>query len=424
MIKKFFDLPIWTRLTLFFVFLIFIGVSTYLTFYSLNGGQSANPSSSAKEDIVGSSTSSPNNPISDTKGNTKKDAGKEVTKNTTPIQTSPKVGQTAPKIPYYRASIPYWDQGAAFASFEKNANLFNFVTVFWYTLRRDGSIRKYTYAVEDAQIINFAHTNSVKVFGLIANLPDEDEGGSWDSERIDKVISTKSARSSHIADIVSLTQRMGFDGISIDYEELETYQKDSFTLFIKELASALHEKGKLLGVAIHPKSGEGKPQENNGSAAQDLVPISQAGDQLYFMTYGEHWDDSVAGPIASVSWVKNVINYAISIGVPREKIFMGVPLYGLDWPKNGSSYGTAKGLTYSEVAGLINQYKPTLIVDTAEGSAHFTYESSGQSHEVWFENYQTVLPKLEFAKSLGISATFWRLGGEDPLVWTTAAQFH
>ena len=421
MTKIFIKLPKWLQFTLFIMLLIIIFLSAYLIFYSLNDGKPARSSPALKEGTISASTLSPNNPIHDTNETDKKENSQKVNNNNSPIQTNAKIEETYSKILYYRASIPYWDQTAAFASFNQNVHLFNFVTVFWYTLSRDGGVRKYTYATEDPQIINFAHANGVKVFGLIANLPDE--GGGWDSERVNKVISTKSARGNHIADIISLAERMNFDGISIDYEKLETYQKDNFTAFIKELAPALHEKGKLLGVAIHPKSGEGKPQEDNGSAAQDLVPISLAADQLYFMTYGEHWDESLPGPIASLSWVRNVINYALSISVPREKIFMGVPLYGLDWPKNGSSYGTAKGLTYSEVAGLINQYKPTLVVDTAEGSAHFTYESSGQTHEVWFENYQTLQPKLEFAKSLGISTTFWRLGGEDPQVWTTAKQF-
>ena len=102
---------------------------------------------------------------------------------------------------------------------------------------------------------------------------------------------------------------------------------------------------------------------------------------------------------------------------------MGIPLCGLDWPKIGSSYGTATGLTYSEVSSLIDQYKPEVTINPKDSTASFTYIKGGQSHEVWFENYQTVLPKLEFAKSLGISVTFWRLGGEDPQVWTTVAQF-
>lgn len=422
MTKFFLKLPRWMQFIVAIILLLIVFLSFYLICHSINSQDPARLSQAQKESTVSANTLSPNNPIHDMDTN-KKDNSQKIEKNTNPVQNNIQVQSPYLKIPSFRASIPYWDQGRAFTSFSQNTHLFNFVTVFWYTLRVDGSVRKYTYAVEDAQIINFAHVRTVKVFGLIANLPDEDEGGSWDSERVDKVIGTKSARSKHIAEIVSLAERMNFDGISIDYEELETYQKDNFTNFIKELALALHEKGKLLGVAIHPKSGEGKPNEDNGSAAQDLVPISQAGDQLYFMTYGEHWDESAPGSIASLSWVKKVINYAISIGVSREKIFMGLPLYGLDWPKSGSSYGTAKGLTYSEVAGLISQYKPTLVVDTAEGTAHFTYTSSGQTHEVWFENYQTVEPKLEFAKSLGVSATFWRLGGEDPQVWTTVAQY-
>ncbi|MEX0621844.1 MAG: glycosyl hydrolase family 18 protein [Candidatus Woykebacteria bacterium] len=418
MIRKIAALPKRLKFLLLVVSVVFLLALTVIAIHLLGNKEPTDQPSDPKRDVIGASTLSPNSPISERRADQTK-----LNEGITSIKSSIKAEKFVLKILYYRASIPYWDQQRAFASFRENVSSFDYLTLFWYTLRADGSIRKYIYAVEDKTIIDFAHKNGVKVFGLIANLPDEDEGGSWDSDRVAKVIGSSSARASHINNIVNLAEKMNFDGISIDYEELETSQKNNFTIFIRDLASALHKKGKLLGLAIHPKTSEGKPSEDNGSAAQDLLALSLAADQLYFMAYGEHWDDSDAGPIAGVPWVSRVINYALSIGVPRKKIFMGVPLYGLDWPKNGAGYGTANGLTYSEVASLLKTYNPKVSIDTIEGAAHFTYKSGGKTHEVWFENYQSIQPKLSFAKSLGISATFWRLGGEDPRIWPTLSSF-
>ena len=45
-----------------------------------------------------------------------------------------------------------------------------------------------------------------------------------------------------------------------------------------------------------------------------------------FMTYDEHYPGGTAGPIASISWVENVVKYAITV-IPREKIMLGVAAY-------------------------------------------------------------------------------------------------
>ena len=312
--------------------------------------------------------------------------------------------------------IPFWDQANAFASFQKNVGVFTHISLFWYSLKADGSVKKYTYAKEDKNIINYAHANGVKVFALVANLPDEDEGGDWDYKRVDKVIDSSFARRKHITDLVALTKRLGVDGINIDYEAMRVYQKDNFTLFIKELSVSLHKNGKILAVALHPKESEGDPEYSNGSQAQDWRALSKYADQMHLMTYDEHWITSSAGPIASVPWVKIILTYAKK-QIPLEKLFAGIPLYGYDW----GSDSRAKGLTYTDVKGLIKKYNPKVLIDQKTKSKHFGYrDSSGVSHTVWFEDKDTFVAKLNLFNNLGIDKlAFWRLGKEDSRVWTT-----
>ncbi len=311
-------------------------------------------------------------------------------------------------------SIPFWDQTAAFASYKKNAGLFKFISLFWYSLRADGSIRKYIYAAADKSIISYAHSHGTKVLLLVANLPDEDEGGDWDYKRVDKVISSETARQKHIVDLVALAKKLSVDGISIDYEALKAYQKDNFTTFIKELSEALHGKGKILSVALHAKIREGDPAYSNGSQAQDWGELSKYADQLHLMTYEEHWSSSSPGPSASVDWVRSILNYAITL-IPKEKLFAGVPLYGYDWPESGK----AAGLTYQDVLALIKKHRPTILWDEKSKSHYFIYKTAGATHTVWYEDADSFTAKLALFKELGIyNLEFWRLGHEDPNVWT------
>lgn len=311
--------------------------------------------------------------------------------------------------------IPFWDQDTAFASFKRNVGIFDYVSVFWYLLRSDGSIRKYIYAFEDPSLISYAHANNVKVLALVANLPDEDDRGDWDYLRVDNVISSSSARKKHVTDLVNLAKAKKFDGINIDYEALKGYQKENFTLFIKELSVQLHKNNLILAVALHPKPKENDPAYSNGSQAQDWKELSKYADQLHVMTYEEHWETSVPGPIASIPWVKSILTYTKKM-IPEEKLFTGIPLYGYDW---GGS-GNAIGLNYIGILNLINKYNPKINWENTAKTLFFTYKNGSTNHTVWYEENSSFKAKLSLFNNMGLSNfAFWRLGGEDGRVWNT-----
>lgn len=317
--------------------------------------------------------------------------------------------------------IPYWDRENSLATFKENVELFEYISVFWYRLDQNGNIKTYDDASEDRAIIDFAHKHNVKVLAAIANLPDYLEGGDWDYKRVDKVISSVAARKAHIQALVELAAEHNFDGINIDYEALKRNQRENFTAFIEELAQALHEKGKLLGVAIHPKTSENNPAQDNGSAAQDWRKLSESADQLYFMTYSEHYRESFPGPNASPTWVDKILNYAVNeVKVPRGKIFMGIPFYGHEWVQNrfGLYRGVDDDLTFNKAISLSKRWEAEILFDKISQTPYLAYERGDETHIAWFENAESLKAKLELGEKYNISnLAFWRLGGEDPEVW-------
>jgi spore germination protein len=207
----------------------------------------------------------------------------------------------------------------------------------------------------------------------------------------------------------------GFDGINIDYEALRRNQKNQFTQFIQLLGERLDEEDKLLGVAIHPKTGENKPDEANGSQAQDLAALGEASDHLYLMTYDEHNDSSVPGAISSLDWTEEVVTYALSQGVSSEKLFLGVPLYGYEW---NLSSGSARGLEYTEVLPLTQGV--SLRTDSASLEKTFSYQRGASTFEVWYNDADSVAGKAKLAADMGLKGiALWRLGREDPNIWPT-----
>lgn len=314
-----------------------------------------------------------------------------------------------------RGSIPYWDQKNAVLSFTKNISAFDQIALFWYFVTAEGEIQKYRYTVEDSSIIDTAHRENIKVSVLIANLPEQ---GTWDSKRVEKVIGDNEKRAKHIGDIERLLSRLDADGVTIDYEEVASPQRENFSLFIDELSQKLHEHGKFVGVALHPKLGSRRDERY---AFQDWQALAKSADYLYIMAYGEHYDEGEAGPIASLPWVSKIVDMVEEENIPKHKVILGIPLYGYDWNKDTDE--AAAGLTYQDVQRLIRRFEPNLLYDEEVRSPHFIYETRGQTHEVWYEDVRSVEAKVVLAKRSGLGGiTFWRLGGEDPEIWEILPQ--
>ena len=318
------------------------------------------------------------------------------------------------------ASIPSWDQERAMDSFTQHVDQVDYVSFFWYYLDSMGNVRTYRNANVDRSAIEYAHRHDVKVFPIITNLDDDNsDEENWDTSRVNTVIKTEEDRQQHINDLLELTERMDFDGISIDYELLEASQREDFTIFIRELADALHARNKLLGVAIHGRTSDA--QRDNGAVAQDLEAIAKSADHLYFMTYLEHTTSSQPGPAGSMDWIENVMKYAIEEqGVPREKIFLGIGLVGLIWQRNedGRYSGIENDVTYDEVQAIMRQYGAQAEWDERAESPYFQFQAEDGEHVVWFENAESVKERIELAERLGLGGAFlWRLGGEDPAIW-------
>lgn len=327
--------------------------------------------------------------------------------------------------------IPYWDQKEAWESFHDNVDLIDYVSMFWYHLGPDGAIRKYKHAHADQEMIKHAQDHGVKVFALVANLPDDqrkdDRERDWDRVRVELVIGSAERRQEHIDALMELTDRMGFDGINIDYEALPGSLRSEFTHFIKELGAALHKRGKLLAVALHPKVGEGIGEWDNGSHAQDWDALPKYADQLHLMSYGEHDSSTRPGPIASLDWLTPILRYARETRkIPSDSLFMGIPLYAEAWEAHGKGrYRAATKLsTYTDVRRAVAEYGVESDWDERSSSPFLRFKSKqGRDRVVWFEDGTSVGEKLALAKKFGVcNVGLWRLGGEDPSAWEVLRQ--
>ena len=101
--------------------------------------------------------------------------------------------------------------------------------------------------------------------------------------------------------------------------------------------------------------------------------------------------DRAVAPLANV---RRVVDYAVS-EIPPEKIDLGIPNYGYDWPLpfvRGETAATTIGNV--EAVRLAVSYNAVIQFDETAQSPYFYYENEGITHEVWFEDVRSIHAKL------------------------------
>jgi len=302
--------------------------------------------------------------------------------------------------------LPWYDQDQGFEVLKNNRDKISTVKPFWYQVKKDGSLKKFSGA-EDEEIINFAKENNIQLVPTITN-----ECEPYESE---KMLKSKTARAKNIENILELVVANDYDGIEVNYECLSDKSLRSiYSNFISQLSDRLHEKGKILSSAVHAKTND--QGEWEGAFIQDWKILGKKCDQIKIMTYDYHWSTSEAGNIAPISWMREVLDYAVKV-LPRDKIYLGIHFYGYDWQGE-----EARDLTYSDVLELIERYKPKIKL-SKEKEKYFVYNEGGEKHKVYFADHETIIPRIELVSKYKIAGIgIWRIGQEDEKNWQTIAK--
>ena len=311
-----------------------------------------------------------------------------------------------------------WDYENSFRSLSENAGIIDQVSPVWYWAREDGSViarlpqwKSGPHPGDcEADVRAVCMRTGVKLVPLISN---SSPGKGFDADMIGRILNSDFLRTAHVRALTSLVTAHGYDGIEIDYEELHGSDRGRFSKFMSELADSLHEHGKLLAVAVHPKLRE--PGDDWGPSAQDYAAIGKVVDSFRIMTYDHHWASGPAGPLAPLPWFEQVLEFAAA-RVPANRIMMGLPTYGYDW--TGSRTGKSADITPRRAPGLAREHGAEVVWDWESNSPHFSYAAGGGVHEVWYEDARCVDAKLKAVKKAGAAGVaVWRLGSEEPEFW-------
>ena len=114
--------------------------------------------------------------------------------------------------------------------------------------------------------------------------------------------------------------------------------------------------------------------------------------------------------VAPLNMVRRVVEYALT-EIPAEKILMGIPNYGYDWPLpyvRGTTAATVIGNV--EAVRIAAENGAVIQFDEIAQSPFFTYRKDGILHEVWFEDVRSIEAKLQLAQEKGLMGVgYWNL---------------
>lgn len=357
--------------------------------------------------------------------------------------------------------IPYWEVSKGTKSARTNLDSLDALQPFSYGVQPDGSLKDLAGMGKSAykRLLKEAKAEDVRVTPTVM----------WsDTAAIHRILSDEKLRKAHVKAIADMVKKGKYDGVDIDYEGKRAETKPFFSLFLKELDSALGSG--FLACTIEARTPPDSLYTSipaNIQYANDFVEINKYCDRVHIMAYDQQRADLKLNaartgmpyyPVSDIEWVRKVMTLAAQT-IDKKKLVVGVATYGREvevtvspnWFQGYRQLWSVNG-DYPEDTADDYDVK---ISRTAAGEPAFTYipedssvriprsvkapsgtpsgmeiaaralayaNQTGQSYTfnlVWWSDAQAIEKKVALAKELGLRgiAIFKIDGAEDKDIW-------
>ena len=285
-----------------------------------------------------------------------------------------------------------------------------YLTPFTYGISTDGGL----LPLNDAELL--AAAGHYRTLGLM-HLSTLTEEGGFSNDRSSVLLQSEENQERLILAIIQNLRRKNYYGLDVDFEFVYPEEREAYAAFITKLRERLNPLGYPVLVALAPKTSANQP--GLLYEAHDYRLLGEAANAVFLMTY--EWGYTYGPPmaVAPINSVRAVLDYAVT-EIAREKIFMGIPLYGYDWTlpfQAGAS--KAESLSPRRALEIALQYGAEIEYDETAQAPYFYYTPrSGRQHVVWFEDARSMREKLRLPAEYGFQGIgFWNLMREMPQLW-------
>ena len=277
------------------------------------------------------------------------------------------------------------------------------IHVFSYGFTEDGQLVE--PVLDDTWMIEASSSQGTRPVLTFTSIgPD----GRFHSSLIQVLLESQSLQEKILWQLGAVMKDKGFQGLDIDFEYILPENRVQYADFVGKVRRRMNENGYRVSVAIAPKTSDG--QKGLLVEGVDYALLGENADAVFLMTY--EWGYTYGPPmaVAPLDKVRQVVEYALT-RIPAEKLIMGIPNYGYDWPlpyergiTRARTIGNVEAVEIAADNGAAIEYAPVA------QSPWFTYRQNGMEHVVWFEDPRSIEAKWGLVKEYGLSgAWYWNL---------------
>lgn len=236
------------------------------------------------------------------------------------------------------------------------------------------------------------------------------EDGRFNNNLISSVVNNPAYMENLIQNMLILMDEKGYQGVDIDFEYILAEDRNAFTDFVRRVADTMRANGYHTSVALAPKTSA--DQQGLLYAGKDYGALGEAADHVLLMTY--EWGYTYGPPmaVAPINQVRRVVEYALT-EIPAEKIDLGIPNYGYDWPLPYERGVTAaRTINNIQAVRIAIEQGAEIQFDEVAQSPYFRYTDAQTQieHEVWFEDVRSLQKKFDLMNEYSLRGCgYWQI---------------
>lgn len=314
------------------------------------------------------------------------------------------------------------DSPDSIRSFMAHKDKIDLLVPTWYSVDEDGLVT----GAPNSTVLEAASKDSLPVMPILAL---------FGKKKFHDLAASEEAQKRMNEAMIRECKLHGYKGFQFDFENVNYLDKDALTAVVRNSAAALHQANFQLTIATVPnapgypgKGGFAKWIYTDWRGAYDLAALSKYVDLICLMTYDQQTRWTMPGPVAGWQWTMDNLNYALQ-SVPREKLSLGIPLYGYHWFTNAPTVDKATGEEKPNATGDYIGTEDALQLATAFGgkvewdpidhSAWFYFYRDQMREWVFFTDRRTFSDRYQLVADQKLQGfCSWVLGTEDPEIWS------
>jgi hypothetical protein len=329
----------------------------------------------------------------------------------TPAPAPPSLADSAPLAPHeVFGYAPYWTlpQSSGF-------DVQDLTTLAYFSVdaNADGTLDESGpgwNGYESQDLVNLVDRSHAAGDRVVLTLTCFDQGS------LDAITSDPNAPTRLAAALIAALSAKNLDGVNFDFEGEGSADQVGLTHLITQVSNALHAANPHWQVTMATYASAA----GDSSGFYNIAALAPALDGFFVMAYdmNDQSSPSATAPLIGGGFNDTEALQQFTAVVPPQKVILGVPYYGYDWPTtNGTIGAQAMGPEEPLSDGVIDASGHPTYWDPSTDTAWTSYQVGTQWHETYFDDPTSLAMKAQLANTFHIAGLgIWALGmdGNDP----------